>query len=221
MRIALFTAPVTCALRGHLAIGGAMRSSRLAAGALVVLAVSFFAMTDGPPTNAAVSALGYKLLATSKTGTMQKELNDGASGGFRFEGVMGGETGFGGREIVVILGRAENGASYEYRLLATNKTSTMQKEMSEAADSGYEYRGQTVAQTMFGGKEVVVIMERLKGASDARFQYKVLATNKTSTMEKELTEGAEAGFVFRAVSVGSTAFGGNEVVVITEKPLRR
>jgi hypothetical protein len=96
----------------------------------------------------------------------------------------------------------------------------MQKEMSEAAGSGYEYRGQTVAQTMFGGKEVVVIMERLKGESDARFAYKLLATNKTSTMQKELTEAAEAGFAFKAVSVGSTAFGGNEVVVITEKALR-
>jgi hypothetical protein len=48
----------------------------------------------------------------------------------------------------------------EYRVLATNKTSTMQKEMQEAGDAGYEYRGQSVFRSMFGGKEVVAILER-------------------------------------------------------------
>jgi hypothetical protein len=51
--------------------------------------------------------------------------------------------------------------------------------------------------------------------------YKLLATNKTSTMQKELSEVAEVGYAFRAVSVGSTAFGGQEVVVITQRELRR
>jgi hypothetical protein len=196
-----------------------MRTTRLTAAALLALAASGAAVVRGPKASAS-AALGYKLLATNKTGTMQKELNEAASAGFRFEGVMGGETAFGGREIVSILGRAENGASYEYKLLATNKTSTMEKEMSGAADSGYEFRGETVAQTMFGGREVVVIMERPRGEPDARFAYRLLATNKTSTMQKELTEAAESGFAFRAVSLGSTAFGGQELVVITEKPIR-
>ena len=30
-----------------------------------------------------------------------------------------------------------------------------------------------------------------------RVDYRVLATNKTSTMEKELNDAAEAGFVFK------------------------
>jgi len=165
----------------------------------------------------------YKLLSTNKTSTMEKELNETSAMGFRFEGVMGGETGIGGTEIVVIMGRGKETPtdSYEYKLLATNKTSTMQKEMSEAAGAGYEYRGQTLTETMFGGKEIVVIMERLKGSSAPRFEYKLLATNKTSTMQKELSEVAEVGYAFRAVSVGSTAFGGQEVVVITQRDLRR
>ena len=32
----------------------------------------------------------------------------------------------------------------QYRVLATNKTSTMQKEMQDAGDAGFEYRGQSV-----------------------------------------------------------------------------
>lgn len=166
----------------------------------------------------------YKLLATNKTSTMEKELNEAADGGFRFEGVMGGETGFGGKEVVSVLSRVRggaSGASFEYKLLATNKTSTMQKEMAEAAAAGFQYRAQTVSETMFGGREVIVIMERARGASEARFEYKLLATNKTSTMQKELSEAADAGFVFRGVTVAKTTFGGSEVVVITERSVRR
>src|SRR5258705_5199699 len=45
----------------------------------------------------------FRLLATNKTSTMQKEMNEAASAGFHFEGTMGGETSFGGSEVVVIL----------------------------------------------------------------------------------------------------------------------
>ena len=114
---------------------------------------------------AALPAIGeegryeYKLLATSKTSTMEKELNQAAAAGFRFEGVMGGETSFGGKEVVSILGRPVGGGEgeLEYKLLATNKTSTMQKEMAEAA---FVFKGVTVGQTAFGGREVVIITER-------------------------------------------------------------
>jgi hypothetical protein len=164
----------------------------------------------------------YKLLATSKTSTMEKELNEAADAGFRFEGVMGGETSFGGKEVVSILSRAtgvEAKARHQYKLLATSRTGTMQKEMAEAATAGFVYRGQTVTESMFGGREVIVIMERNHGATAAVAEYKLLATSKTSTMQKELSEVAEAGFRYRGVTVAKTAMGGNEVVVITERPI--
>ena len=95
---------------------------------------------------AAQSAIGYKLLATSKTSTMEREMNGAADAGFRFAGVMGGDTAAGGQEVVAIMtseGEAVNGR-FHYKLLATTKTSTMQKEMQAVGDAGYEYKGQTV-----------------------------------------------------------------------------
>src|SRR5262245_30494314 len=90
----------------------------------------------------------YRLLATQKTSTMQKELNEAAAAGFRFEKAMGGQTGFGGKEVVAIMSRnGDTRARYEYKLLATNKTSTMQKELQEMGDLGFEYRDQTVFET--------------------------------------------------------------------------
>ena len=164
----------------------------------------------------------YKLLATSKTSTMEKELNQAADAGFRFEGVMGGETAFGGSEVVSIVSRPVGGdakAHYQYKLLATNKTGTMQKEMSQASEAGFVYRGQTVSDTTFGGREVIVIMERGRDTTGAAAEYKLLATSKTGTMQKELSQASEAGYRFKDVTVAKTSFGGSEVVVITERLL--
>lgn len=166
-------------------------------------------------------AVSYRLLATNKTSTMQKEMNEAAEAGYRFGGVMGGETAFGGSEVVTVMFRTAEGAPlYDYRLLATSKTSTMQKEMQEAGDAGYEYRGQTVFSSAFGGDEVVVILERNRKATPELFEYHLLATSKTSTMQKELQEAGEGGFEFVGVTVGKTAIGGKEVVVITRRPRR-
>jgi hypothetical protein len=161
----------------------------------------------------------YRVLATSKTSTMQKEMNEGADAGFRFGGVMGGDTSFGGSEVLVIMTRnAAAKPRFEYRLLATSKTSTMQKEMQEAGDAGYEYRGQTVFKSAFGGKEVVTILERDREAAESvRFEYRLLATKKTSTLQKELAEAGEQGFEFVGVTVAQTVVGGTEVVSILRR----
>lgn len=45
----------------------------------------------------------------------------------------------------------------ESKVLSTTKTSTMQKELQEAGDAGFEYKGQTAFKSGFGGKEVVTI----------------------------------------------------------------
>lgn len=165
----------------------------------------------------------YRLLATNKTSTMEREMNQAADAGFRFGGVMGGETAFGGSEVVVVMQKDptnEQRERFQYRLLATSKTSTMQKEMQEAGDSGYEYQGQTVFSSTFGGREVVVILERDREAEKLAWEYKLLATSKTATMQKELIEAGEAGFAFVGVTVASTALGGKEVVSILRR-LRR
>ena len=69
----------------------------------------------------------------------------------------------------------------------------------------------------FGGKEVSVILDRTPSSAKRRVEFKLLATTKTSTMEKELKEAGEAGFEFLEVMVGSTAMGGKEVISILRR----
>ncbi len=160
----------------------------------------------------------YRVLATSKTSTMEKEMNEAAAAGFVFSSVMGGETTAGGKEVVTVMVQGEPGqGKAQYKLLATSRTSTMQKEMQEAGDQGFRYRGQTVFESLFGGKEVAVILERLPGDEGKRVEYRLLATNRTSTMAKELNEAGGAGFRLLGMVVGQTALGGRELICILEK----
>jgi hypothetical protein len=185
-----------------------MPSTKILSSAAILLAFVFCLN----PVVRAQSPLEYRLLATSRTSTMQKELDEAAAVGFRFVGVMKGNTAFGG-EVVSVLAR-EAGATagrYEYRLLATHKTSTMQRELQEAGEMGFEYRGQTI------GSEVIVILERDRTAPIVKYEYKLLATNRTSKMQRELDEAGAAGFEFVGVTVAATSFGGNEVVTILRR----
>ncbi len=97
----------------------------------------------------------------------------------------------------------------------------MQKELQAAADEGYEYVDQTVFESFFAGEEVVVLTERDKDEPVQNYEYQLLATSKTSTMEKELTEIGQRGFSFVGLTVGETAFEGEEIVVITRRPTGR
>jgi hypothetical protein len=162
----------------------------------------------------------YRVLATNKTSTMEKEMNEAADAGYAFQAVMGGESAFGGKEVVLVMGKllsAEAAASKRYKLLATKKTSTMAKELQEMGAEGFDYRGQTVFESTFGGREVSVILERDTATSAKRFQYHLLATSKTSTMQKELQEAGDAGFKLLGMTVGKTALGGSELVCILSK----
>jgi hypothetical protein len=198
-----------------------MVKRRVALGSLAVFVLSSTVWTAPDPHASAPQAPGaieYRVLATSKTSTMEKELNEAAEAGFRFRAVMGGETAFGGSEVVIIMAPSERGKGrYAYKLLATSKTSTMQKELQAAADAGYEYTGQTVFNSAFGGDEVVVILERDNDAPVPDFEYRLLATSRTSTLQKELLAAGAVGYDLLAMTVSKTALGGSEIIAITRR----
>ena len=101
----------------------------------------------------------YRVLATSKTSTMEKEMNAAAEAGYVYSAVMGGETAFGGTEAVVMQ-KNPTPSAMAFKLLATSKTSTMQKELDEAGGAGYSVVGMTVSKTAMGGAELVAIARR-------------------------------------------------------------
>lgn len=160
----------------------------LIVGMFTLLAFSAARAQTGDP-----DTLQYKLLATTRTSTMQKEINEAAGQGYRI--IVGAPTS--GSEMVLFLSRDGTTAEpFQYKLLATTRTGTMQKEMSEVARDGFRLIPSTMMakKQLFGGVEIVMVFERLPKPSK-RYEYRLLATSRTSTMQKEVTEAKNEGFV--------------------------
>lgn len=158
--------------------------------------------------------LQYKLLATTRTSTMQKEINETAAQGYRI--IVGAPTS--GSEMALFLSRDGTVADpFQYKLLATTRTGTMQKEMNQAADEGYRLIPSTmIAKAQFlGGVEIVMILER-PPISRKMYEYKLLATSRTSTLQKEVTEAKDAGYVI----VGMVSRDEHMVVMEREVPVK-
>ena len=51
----------------------------------------------------------------------------------------------------------------------------------------------------------------------SKSQYRLLATTKTSTMEKELNAAGSEGFLLVGFTVGKTEVGGEEIISILRK----
>ena len=137
--------------------------------------------------------LQYKLLATTKTSTMQKELDQTAAKGYRI--LVGSPTS--GTEMAVFLSREATPENpYQYKLLATTRTGTMQKELNEAAASGFRLLPRTMIakQQLIGPVEIVSVLEK-PPVVEKKYDYKLLATTLTSTLQKEVTDAQSAGYV--------------------------
>ena len=107
---------------------------------VIIIALALFVLV--PPTTAQQSEQPekYLLLSTSRTGTMEEELNEAGARGYRFLATQGGETAFGGSEAVVVMTLDPEGRRFRYILLATNRTGTMQREIKRRP-AGVQLRG--------------------------------------------------------------------------------
>lgn len=104
-------------------------------------------------------------------------------------------------------------AQERFKLLATNRTGTMQDELNEAGAAGYRFAGTQGGETAFGDREAVVVMEL--DPEGRQYRYILLATNRTGTMEEELN-AAPPEFEFVGITVFESMFGGKEAAVILQ-----
>ena len=137
----------------------------------------------------------YRLLSTTKTSTMQEELDEAAAAGYRVLDASDSE-------LAIALKKAPEGEiPRKYLLLSTGRTSTMQKELNEGARNGFRLLPQTLGAIekkpmggLFGSvqTEIFATMEKTP-SSNSRYEYILLATKRSSTMEKEVAEASQKG----------------------------
>ena len=152
----------------------------------------------------------YLLLSTVKTSTMQKQLDEASAQGFR---IIASAASCGQSEMVLFLERVTQPPdTYKYRLLATTRTSTMEKELNHAAQEGFRLLPRTItAKEGFLTNEIVAVLEQAPKSSK-RYQYRLLATSRTSTLQKEVAQSEGDGFVL----VGLVGRGENMVIMEKE-----
>ncbi len=100
-----------------------------------------------------------------------------------------------------------------YLMLSTQKTSTMQKELNEAAAHGFR----VVVGSPTSTTEMAILMERVAEPS-APYNYRLLATTKISTMRKEVNEAAAEGYrLLPRTMISKDSFLTMEIIMLVEK----
>jgi hypothetical protein len=135
------------------------------------------------PTGGALGSEGereYRIVSTKKTGTLEEEVRQAASGGFRPIGV-----GF----MTVVLERdaQKAGAEREYRVVATSRFSTAEREVQTLASEGFRIVG-----TPQSSNEWVFVLERSVGSA-TRVQYRLVEL-RTRTADETLRLATADGY---------------------------
>lgn len=136
----------------------------------------------------------FRFISANKTATMQKELNELARQGFRLERVAKNTIGSNVAALMVRDPVAPGNTPYEYKLLATRKIETLEKELTEVAGQGFELRGLTAITRPLIGGETIAILERPLGSTQPRYIYRLLSAEDEATMQQELAGAVRSAF---------------------------
>jgi hypothetical protein len=152
----------------------------------------------------------YLVLSTKRIQTMEKELDEAAAKGFRV--LYGAPTEQ--WDMAILLRRVQDSeqAPYGYKVLATSRNKTMQKELNEVAGQGYRLLPRTIIfKQGFFTAEMVMLMER-EPKSGRSYEYKLVSAGKETKLHKKIDEAVAEGFT----PVTMITIGGHVVVMEKE-----
>ena len=143
----------------------------------------------------------YRIVAAG-TSALESKLNEAAGAGYRLILADGAEK----RQITLLLEKVSEAEPYAYKVLSTNRISTMQREIDQYATDGYR----VVPRASFG---LFVVLEKPPQPPPSP-KYKLVAATAglTGTMEKRIAQAAQEGFSICCVHSGAD-------IVIMQKAL--
>lgn len=161
--------------------------------ATLVLALPTFAQQPpkGEYTGANIDDQSYLILSTKRIQTMEKELSETAAKGFRV--LYGAPTNQ--YDMALLLGKVESGRTpLLYRILATSKISTMQKELNETGREGYRLLPRTIVfKQGFLTSELVMVVER-DPSDPVTYEYDLVEANKETKLHTKIEAAMAKGF---------------------------
>ncbi|CAN5795273.1 hypothetical protein BH20ACI4_BH20ACI4_11000 [soil metagenome] len=133
----------------------------------------------------------YLILSTKRIQTMEKELDEVAAKGFRV--LYGAPTVT--YDMALFLEKLENPERpFSYKILATSRNKTMEKELNEQAAKGFRLLPRTMIfkQGLFTA-EVISVMERGFESNDI-YEYKLVEAGKEIKLQKKIDAARADGF---------------------------
>jgi hypothetical protein len=183
--------------------------------ALGLLILTGSVVAQAPPSAARTGEpFEYQVISTLKVSSFEKRLHELAAQGFRLE--YGIEASQVMRSSALLMRPQSVGTTprYEYKVVSTRKVATLQKELEEVAQQGYEVRTITANAKVYLGTEITLSLERPVGVAQPRFAYQVLKTGmgKEKRFDTQLPQSLAAGFrpikVLQIIDVGIGIFVG-------------
>lgn len=151
----------------------------------------------------------YLVLSTKRIQTMEKELDEVASKGFRV--MYGAPTAQYDMALLLRRLKEPGRTPYSYKVLATTRNKTMEKELNEFAVQGYRLLPRTIIfKQGFFTAELVMLMEK-EPESGVTYEYKLITAGKETKLHKKIDEAGAQGFVpVTMVTIG-------EHIIVTER----
>jgi len=132
----------------------------------------------------------YLVLSTKRIQTMEKELDEASAKGFRV--LYGAPTQQ--YDMAVLMERSREAEPYNYKVMATMRIKTMEKELNEFAKQGYRLLPRTIVfKQGFLTAEMVMLMERAP-KSGKIYEYKLINAGKETKLHKKMDEAISQGF---------------------------
>lgn len=154
----------------------------------------------------------YLILSTKKIQTMEKELDQASAKGFRV--LYGAPTQQ--FDMAIFLTRSESPKPFAYKILATSRNKTMEKEINEFAAQGYRILPRTaVFKQGLLTAEFVMLMERDSNVAKA-YEYKLVVARVENKLQKDMEAVMKDGFQ----PVTMITIGKNIIVMEKEIPAK-
>ena len=157
----------------------------------------------------------YLILSTKRIETMEKELDEVAAKGYRV--LYGAPTiSF---DMALFLKRLETGENqpYTYKILATSRNKTMEKELNDRAAQGFRLLPRTIIfKQGFLTAEMVTVMERAPDSKVA-YEYKLVEARKEVKLQEKIDAAMTDGFA----PLTMITLGVNVIVMEKETPAKQ
>ena len=166
------------------------------------------------PTTATAELRSYTIdLRGQEASKIQEQLDEATNRGYCITGSSGIDP-----DVVNLEMNAEPSERCEYRILTTDKVSSLENELNQAGAEGFRLipHGFNERDT-FVGHSVQTVLERTQGSAKP-YNYRALCTSRISTLQGELKQSSAAGFrVVPFAVLERTPYVGCDLLVVAEK----